>query len=63
MLDEFQADEVTLCRKDEHGAIQTRRFSEIEHVRSQLDVFSLGEIWTGEGDERLAGATTAAEAT
>ncbi len=31
LLDEFQADEVTLCRKDEHGAIQTRRFSEIEH--------------------------------
>ncbi len=63
LLDEFQPGEVTLCRKDEHGAVQTRRLSEVEHVRSQLDVFSLGEIWTGEGDERLAGAATATEAT
>lgn len=63
LLDEFLPDEVTLCRKDAHGAVQTRRLSEIEHVRSQLDVFSLGEIWTGEGDDRLAGATPVAEAT
>jgi len=63
LLDEFQPDEVTLCRKDRNGAVQARRLSEIEQVRSQLDVFSLGEIWTGEGDERLAGATTATEAT
>ncbi len=54
---------MTLCRKDRHGAVQTRRLSEIEQVRSQLDVFSLSEIWTGKGDERLAGAVTAAEAT
>ncbi|MDY0171103.1 MAG: ATP-binding protein, partial [Thermoguttaceae bacterium] len=63
LLDEFRPDEVTLCRKDAHGAVQTRRLSQVEHVRSQLNVFSLGEIWTGEGDDRLAGATPAAEAT
>jgi len=59
LLDEFQPDEVTLCRKNRNGAVQTRRLSEIEQVCSQLDVFSLGEIWTGEGDERLAGAAPA----
>ncbi len=63
LLDEFQPDEVTLCRKNKLGAVQTRRLSEIEQICSQLDVFSLGEIWTGEGDERLAGATLATEAT
>ena len=63
LLDEFQPDEVTLCRKDRDGAVQTRRLSEIEDVRSQLDVFTLGEIWTGEGDERLAGGAAATEAT
>ncbi len=63
LLDEFQPNEVTLCRKDGHGAVQARRLSEIGEVRNQLDVFTLGEIWTGEGDERLAGAATATEAT
>ena len=39
LLDEFRPEEVTLCRKDKHGAVQTRRLSEIEHVRSQLGWF------------------------
>ena len=63
LLDEFEPAEVTLCRKDRHGAVQARRLSAIEDVRSQLDVFTLGEIWTGEGDQRLAGDTAATEAT
>ncbi len=31
-----------------------RRLSESKAVREQLDVFTLGEIWTAEGDDSLA---------
>jgi len=54
LLDEFEPHEVTLCQKDDEGAIQTRRLSSIPSVNGQIDVFRLGEIWTGEGDEALA---------
>jgi hypothetical protein len=54
VLDHFEPDEVTICRKDADGAVMTRRLSESEVVRRQSSVFSLGEIWTGEGDEALA---------
>lgn len=53
VIDLFQPEEVTLCSKDEEGAVQTRRLSESKAVREQIDVFSLGEIWAGDGDERL----------
>lgn len=53
VLDLFQPKEVTLCFKGKDGAVQTRRLSESKTVREQIDVFTLGEIWTGSGDERL----------
>ncbi len=54
VLDEFKPEEVTLCHKAKDGAVEVRRLSESEAVKKQLDVFSLGEIWTGEGDDSLA---------
>jgi hypothetical protein len=53
ILDSFQPDEVTVCRKAEDGFVETRRLSASSAVRDQIDVFTLGEIWTGEGDEAL----------
>jgi predicted ATPase len=53
VVDLFQPEEVTLCRKADDGAVVLRRLSESQMVRQQLDVFTLGEIWTGEGDEAL----------
>jgi hypothetical protein len=54
VVDLFQPDEVTLCQKEDDGSISVRRLSESKTVRDQLDVFTLGEIWTAEGDESLA---------
>jgi predicted ATPase len=58
VLDTFRADEVSMCRKGEDGAVTTHRLSHSKTVREQLDVFTLGEIWTAEGDEKLAAGTT-----
>jgi predicted ATPase len=55
VVDLFSPDEVTLCRR-ENEQIVTKKLSESKMVRDQLDVFSLGEIWTSEGDERIASA-------
>jgi predicted ATPase len=52
-LDLFKPEEVTLCQKASDGSISVRRLSESQAVREQLDVFTLGEIWTAEGDEGL----------
>lgn len=54
VVDLFKPDEVTLCRKQEDGSIAVRRLSESKTVREQMDYFTLGEIWTAEGDEALA---------
>ncbi len=54
MVDLFQPEEVTLCVKDESGDVNVRQFSDIEKVRKQSKVFTMGEIWTGVGDEALA---------
>jgi predicted ATPase len=61
VVDLFKPEEVTLCFKDDEGAIQTRRLSESKAVREQIDVFTLGEIWAGDGDERLMEAASASE--
>jgi len=55
MVDLLKPEEVTLCCKGRDGAVNTRRLSDIPRVQQQLDLFRLGEIWTGEGDEALAG--------
>jgi hypothetical protein len=63
VVDLFQPEEVTLCQKTDAGSIAVRRLSESQAVREQLDVFTLGEIWTAEGDEGLVrGATSAPDA-
>jgi predicted ATPase len=54
VLDAFSPEEVTLCKKGDDGAVKVHRLSDVKAVREQLDVFSLGEIWTAEGDEALA---------
>ncbi len=53
-LDLFKPEEVTLCTKLETGEIKTTRMSDSPVVLQQLDVFTLGEIWTSEGDMKIA---------
>ena len=56
-VDLFKPEEVTLCmRNDKDGSVSVRRLSESQAVREQADVFTLGEIWTAQGDEALAKA-------
>ena len=62
VVDLFKPEEVTLCRKASDGSISVRRLLESKKVREQLDVFTLGEIWTGEGDEALAEPAASQEA-
>ena len=60
LLDMFSPDEVSLCRKEDDGSVSVHRLSESELVRKQLNVFTLGEIWTAEGDEALIGSAEVA---
>ncbi len=53
-LDSFEPEEVTLCTKTDFGEIKTTRLSDSPEVVRQLGVFTLGEIWTSEGDEKIA---------
>jgi predicted ATPase len=53
-LDLFKPEEVTLCTKLDTGEIKTTRMSDSPVVLQQLDVFTLGEIWTSEGDMKIA---------
>ncbi len=53
VVDFFKPEEVTLCHKGDDGAVKVRRLSESKPVREQMDVFTLGEIWTGSGDDNL----------
>ena len=53
-LDLFKPEEVTLCTKLDTGEIKTTRLSDSPAVLQQLDVFTLGEIWTSEGDMKIA---------
>ena len=54
VLDSFKPEEVTLCTKLDSGEIKTTRLSESSKIKEQMDVFSLGEIWTSEDDDVLA---------
>lgn len=53
VVDLFQPHEVTLCQKGDNGEVHVRRLSESQTVRDQIDVFTLGEIWTSDGDTAL----------
>jgi predicted ATPase len=56
VVDLFRPEEVTLCQKTGDGSVRVRQLSESQAVREQLDVFTLGEIWTAEGEEGLVRA-------
>ena len=58
-VDLLKPEEVTLCTKGSDGAISLTRMADSQSVRDQLSVFTLGEIWTAEGDEDLAVRRTA----
>jgi len=60
-VDHFEPSEVSLCQKLDDGSIAVRRLSESKTVREQLDVFSLGEIWSAEGEDRLMEDSLTAE--
>jgi predicted ATPase len=60
VVDQFVPEEVSLCRREPNGEVSVSRLSHSPTVREQLDVFTLGEIWTSEGDERLADPPPAA---
>lgn len=53
-LDLFKPEEVTLCTMQDNGEVKTTRLSDSPSVIGQTDVFTLGEIWTGEGDDAIA---------
>ena len=53
VVDLFRPEEVTLCVKGEDGAVRVRRLSESKAVREQIDIFTLGEIWTSSEDRKL----------
>lgn len=55
-LDLFKPEEVTLCTMQDNGEVKTTRLSESPAVMNQMDVFTLGEIWTAEGDDAIAQA-------
>jgi len=61
VVDMFDAKEVSLCTKNEDGSVSVHRLSDSKTVREQLDVFTLGEIWTAEGDEALVKSTKIGE--
>ena len=54
VVDQFQPDEVSLCHKEKDGSVVVNQLSESRTVKEQIDVFTLGEIWTAEGDKALA---------
>lgn len=54
VVDQFQPDEVSLCHKEGDGSVVVHQLSESQTVKEQIDVFTLGEIWTSEGDKALA---------
>lgn len=55
----FEPEEVTLCYRRNDGSVGTKRLSESGLVARYSDLFTLGEIWTGEGDQALAEDPTA----
>ena len=54
VVDQFQPAEVSLCHKEKDGSVVVHQLSESRTVKEQIDIFTLGEIWTAEGDEALA---------
>jgi len=62
VIDLFEPRQVILCHKGDDGAVTTHRLSESRLVHEQAKIFTLGEIWTAEGDDALAASATQTEA-
>lgn len=62
VVDQFQPGEVSLCHKGEDGSVVVHQLSKSQTVKEQIDVFTLGEIWTAEGDKALAETSPLVEA-
>ncbi|MFP4192912.1 MAG: AAA family ATPase [Candidatus Hydrogenedentota bacterium] len=54
LVDLFEPQEVTLCLKGDDGAVTAHNLSKSELVEEQMRIFTLGEIWSGQGEEDLA---------
>ncbi len=54
LLDHFAPAEVTVFKKEADGSVSTHKLSNSKAVKEQRKLFTLGEIWSGEGEERLA---------
>jgi predicted ATPase len=63
VVDRFEPNEVTLCRMQEAGEVRVQRLIDSPLVKQQKDLFTLGEIWTLEGDEALSATASDATAT
>ena len=63
LVSQFAPQEVTLCHKELDSSITLHRLSHSSEVKKQSSIFTLGEIWTGEGDDNLAKSTISTEAT
>jgi predicted ATPase len=57
-VDSFKPEQVTLCTKSDDGTVELTRMSASKAVREQESLFTLGEIWTAEGDNELARGQT-----
>jgi predicted ATPase len=57
VVDLFKPEEVSLCHKAQSGEVNVHNLAESAKVRDQMKLFTLGEIWTGEGDDALAADT------
>jgi predicted ATPase len=57
VLDFFKPEDVSLCRKGHDDAVAVHSLADSKTIRDQLDVFTLGEIWTAEGEEKIIRAS------
>jgi predicted ATPase len=48
LVDAFQPNEVTWCRRNESGDVVLTRLDTLPEVERAMSIFSLGEIWTNE---------------
>jgi len=62
-LDLFKPEEVSLCHMTKDREVSVHRLSESRTVQEQIDIFTLGEIWTAEGDEALISPDKSGETT
>jgi len=56
LLDLFEPDEVTMCRKNPDGAVTVHRLSDSKTVQEQINHFTVGEIWSNEEEKNIAGS-------